>query len=113
MRARGSASELRQNPEVPFPERTDVGEVVLQLRDALDPAAEGEARPLLGIDADVLEHTRVDHPGTAHLEPARVAAGGGSPPPPGPPPDGGAPRGVPGTGVMRAGAGGAGRGPER
>src|SRR3954462_4051311 len=74
MRARGSALKLVQDPEVPLPQCADVREVVLQLRHPLDPAAEREAAPLLRIDAHVLEHTWVDHPGATHLEPARVAA---------------------------------------
>src|SRR4029453_7057993 len=78
-------SKLSQDPEVPLPERADVGEVVLQLGDALDPAAEGETAPLAGVDADVLEHAWVDHPGAAHLDPARVTAGKAAGPPPQPP----------------------------
>ena len=52
----------------------DVGDVVAQLRRALEPAAEREPAPLLGVEADVLEHARVDHAGAAHLDPARELA---------------------------------------
>src|SRR5262249_55614108 len=68
------ASELCQDAQVTLPQPADVGKVVLQLGYPLDAAAECEARPLLRVEADVLEHTRIDHAGAAHLEPARVAA---------------------------------------
>src|SRR5262249_59203486 len=41
-----------------------------QLRGALEPAAEREAAPLLGVDPDVLEHLRVDHACPTQLDPA-------------------------------------------
>src|SRR5439155_5389960 len=40
-------SKLRQDAQVALPQGTDVGEVVLQLRNPLDAAAEGKPGPLL------------------------------------------------------------------
>ena len=48
-------------------------------RGAAAPPARGRSRtrtgPALGVDADVLEHLRIDDAGAAHLEPAGVLAG--------------------------------------
>src|SRR5205814_4555759 len=68
------ASELPQDPEVAFPEQADIGDVVAQLGCALEPAAEREPGPALRVDADVLEHLRIDDAGAAHLDPAGVLA---------------------------------------
>src|SRR5258705_5713562 len=62
-------SKLAQDPQVPLPQRTDVGDVVTELRGALEPTAEREPAPLLRVEADVREHLRVDHAGAAHLDP--------------------------------------------
>ena len=42
--------------------------------DALEAHPEGEARPLLGVEADELEQGRFDHAGACDLDPPRVAA---------------------------------------
>src|SRR5262245_13353881 len=71
---RPGLSKLAQDPQVPLPQRTDVGNVVAELSRALEPAAEREAAPLSGIEPDVREHLGVDHPRAPHLDPARVLA---------------------------------------
>src|SRR5207244_9640703 len=68
------ASELPQHAQVAVPERADVGDVVAELRRALEAAAEREAAPLLRVEPHVLEHARVDDAGAAHLDPAGVLA---------------------------------------
>src|SRR5215212_2415373 len=67
-------SELPQHAQVVLPEHADVGDRVAELRNPLQPTPESEARPRLGVDPAVLEHGRIDHPRTAHLQPAGVAA---------------------------------------
>src|SRR6185437_1375970 len=62
--------KLAQDSQVPLPQRADVWDVVAELRGALQPAAEREPAPRLRVEADVLEHARVDHAGAAHLDPA-------------------------------------------
>ena len=49
----GLSSELPQDAQVVLPERAQVGQPVAEHRDALDAQAEGEARPLLRVEADV------------------------------------------------------------
>src|SRR3989337_720904 len=67
-------SELPQDAQVVLPERPDLGDSVPELGRTLDAAAESEPRPLLGVDPDVQEDLRVDHPGSAQLDPAGVLA---------------------------------------
>ena len=64
------AQNCLKDSEVVFPERADLGDVVAELGRPLEAAAESEAAPLLGVDPDVLEHLRVDHPGAPQLDPA-------------------------------------------
>src|SRR5579871_3372112 len=72
---RERALELPHHSQVALPERPNVGDVVAKLGGALEAHAEGEPAPLLGIEADVLEHPRVDHARAAHLDPAGELAG--------------------------------------
>src|SRR5207245_404640 len=64
------SSKLAQEAQGVFPERPDRRDVVAELRSPLEAAAEGEAAPLVGVEADVREHARIDHPGAAELDPA-------------------------------------------
>src|SRR5918994_7380153 len=70
----GRASELLQQPQVVLPEGADVGQAVPQQPNSLQPPAECEARDLLRVVPDELEDVRVDRPGPADLDPARVLA---------------------------------------
>src|SRR5207244_590763 len=70
----GPSSELGEDAEVVLPEQPKVRQAVPEHGDPLDPEAEGEARPLLRVVADELEHARVDDAGAAHLDPAGVLA---------------------------------------
>src|SRR5439155_14255105 len=70
----GRASELLQEPDVVLPEHADVREAVAEHEDPLEAPAEREAGHFLRVVADRLEHVRVDHPGTADLDPALVLA---------------------------------------
>src|SRR6187455_915756 len=63
-------SELPQEAQVVVPEEANVGDPVAELGDPLEPEAEREAAPLLGVEPDELEERRVDHAGAAHLDPA-------------------------------------------
>ena len=51
-------------------ELADVVDAVAHHGQAVDAEAEGEARPLLGVDAARREHVGVDHAAAAQLEPA-------------------------------------------
>ncbi len=53
-----------------------IGELVAQLGSALEAEPEGEAAPLVRVEADVGEHLRVDHAGAADLDPAGPLARG-------------------------------------
>src|SRR5262249_33521332 len=66
--------ELPQEALVPLEEQAQVGEAVVQERDAVDAEAEGEARELLGIERDALEHPRMHHPRAHDLDPTRALA---------------------------------------
>ena len=66
--------ELLEEADVVGDEVADVVDVVADHGAAVDAEAEGEARPLLGVDADGLEHVGVDHPAAAQLDPARLRA---------------------------------------
>src|SRR6185436_1902590 len=68
-------SELLQNPQIVLEQRPDVRHVVLDHGHAIESQAEGEAAPLLGVDADVAQHLRVNHPAAEDLHPAGLRAG--------------------------------------
>src|SRR5260370_17744951 len=68
------SSELLEESQVGFVEQADVIDVVLEHRHPLDPEAPRVAVPLLGIDAAVAQHLRMDHPAAADLEPPFVPA---------------------------------------
>src|SRR6266568_2771669 len=69
----GGTLKLFEEAKVGLVEETDVVDVVLEHRHALDPEAPGVAVPLFRIDAAVAQHLRVDHAAAAHLEPALAA----------------------------------------
>ena len=69
------ASELAQETDVVLDERPHVGDLVAHLRAPVDAEPEGEAGPLVGVDADGVEHGRVDHAAPAELDPPRLGAG--------------------------------------
>ena len=50
-------------------------ELVAHLCAAIDAEAEGEAAPLAAVDADGLEHRRVEHPAAAEFDPPAEGAG--------------------------------------
>ena len=67
--------ELLENAEVVLEERPDVRDVVLQHRHAIDPQAEREPAPLLGVDLDVAQHLRMHHAAAEDFHPAGLGAG--------------------------------------
>src|SRR5205085_2516663 len=72
-----ASAELLQEPDVVVEEHAQVGDAVLQHRDALDAHPERPALDLLGVVAvlaDVREHVRVDHAGAEDLDPAGALA---------------------------------------
>src|SRR4051812_42165937 len=73
MRA-GPTSELADDAQVAVPERTDVGDAVAQLGDALEAPAECEPGDLLGVVAHEAQHVLVHHPRAADLDPSLVRA---------------------------------------
>src|SRR5207253_2774907 len=75
-RAAGACSELREEAGVVLEEVLDVRDAVPEERDALEPHAEREPGPLLGVDAAVLEDDGVDHPAAEDLDEAGVLAEG-------------------------------------
>ena len=68
------SSELPQEPQVVSIEQADVVNAIFDHRRPLDAKAECEAAPLVGVVAAILEHDRVHHPRSAHLQPAGVLA---------------------------------------
>src|ERR1043165_9350801 len=68
-------SELLQHAQIVLEQRPDVGDVELEHRNAVDAEAEGEAAPLLGVDADVAQHLRVHHAAAEDLHPAGLRTG--------------------------------------
>src|ERR1700722_7614647 len=74
-------SKLRQESDVVLHEGADVGDLVAHQGAAVDAEAEGEAGPLLGVDADGGEHCRIDHAAPSQLHPPGVRAGPAPAPP--------------------------------
>src|SRR5512133_1430855 len=74
--------ELLQVAEVVLPVQPQVRDPVPEHRDAVDPEAEREAGPALGVVADFAEHIWIDDAATAHLDPtgplADIAATAGA-----------------------------------
>src|SRR5688572_5462320 len=68
-------SELREETEVVPVEVADVVDLhaLAHHHGALDAPAEGEAAPLLGVDAAGRQHVRMHHAGAAELEPSLLA----------------------------------------
>src|SRR6266576_2309598 len=62
--------ELPQYAQVVLEQRADVWDVELDHGAAVEAEAEGEAAPLLGVDADVAQHLGVDHAAAEDLHPA-------------------------------------------
>src|SRR3546814_8994226 len=75
-RRRGTTkpSELREEAGVVGEEEPQVVDAVAGHGQAVDAEAEGEALPLLGVDAAVREHVRVHHPAAAELEERAIGA---------------------------------------
>src|SRR5437762_1572321 len=69
-----STLELPQEAHVVLQEEAEVGDVVLEHRQPVQPGAEGKAGIVFRVDAAVAEHLRVDHPGAQDLQPAALAA---------------------------------------
>src|SRR5207249_2735378 len=67
-------SELLQKPHVVLEEQAEVGDVVLEHYQPVQPGTEGEAGIVVGVDTAVAEHLRMDHPGPQDLQPAALAA---------------------------------------
>src|SRR3984893_8156828 len=68
------ASELPQKAHIVVQEQAEIGDVVLQHRQPVQPGAEGEARIVLRVDAAVAKHLRMHHPGAEDFQPAALAA---------------------------------------
>src|SRR5215472_4003445 len=66
--------ELLEKAQVVLVEQPDVVDLVLQNGDALDAHAEGPARHLFRIVADVAQHVGMHHAGAEDLEPAALLA---------------------------------------
>src|SRR5438094_1906607 len=67
-------SELPQKADVVLQEQAEVGNVVLEHRQPLQPRAERKAGIVFRVDVAVAKHLRVDHPGAQDLQPAALAA---------------------------------------
>ena len=67
--ARQHASELPQEADVVLGQRPHVGDLMAHLGAPVDAEAEGEAGPLVGIDAHRVEDGRIDHAAAAELDP--------------------------------------------
>src|SRR2546426_7243356 len=72
--------ELLEDAQVVLEQRADVRDVELDHRHAIQTHAEGETAPFIGIDADVAQDLRMDHPAAEDLHPARLGAGAASGP---------------------------------
>src|SRR5229473_2015227 len=68
-------SELLQHPQIVLEQRPDIRNVELDQGAAIQAEAEGEAAPLLGIDADVAQYLGMDHAAAEDLHPAGLGAG--------------------------------------
>src|SRR5262252_6255141 len=66
--------ELPEEAEVVLEEQTDVVDPVLEHGHTLDAHAEGPARDLFRVVADIAKHLRVHHPRAQDLEPSRLLA---------------------------------------
>src|SRR5947207_15793484 len=71
---RSSGLELLEHPQIILEQRPDVWDAELDHRAAVQAQSEGESAPLLGIDADVAQHLRVNHPAAEDLHPAGLRA---------------------------------------
>src|SRR5215210_7002492 len=68
------SAELFEEAHVVLEEEADVVQFVHQPAHAVDAEAEGEARELLGVNADRAQDVRVHHAGAAQLDPAGALA---------------------------------------
>src|SRR6266446_1098316 len=66
--------ELFEEPDVVFEEQSNVVDVIHQSGHPIYAKSESETRELFGIDANLLEHIRVNHPASTELDPARALA---------------------------------------
>src|SRR6266550_3320091 len=69
-----STLELPQEAHVVLQEEAEVGDVVLEHRQPVQPGAEGKARVALGVDAAIAKDLRVHHPRPEDLQPATLTA---------------------------------------
>src|SRR6266550_1190996 len=67
-------SELPQEADIVLEEQAEVGDVVLEHRQAVQPGAEGKAGIVVRVDAAVAEYLRMDHARAQDLQPAALAA---------------------------------------
>ena len=65
---------MAQPAQIGLEEGAQVGDAVFQHRHAVDAHAEGEALPLLGVEAHGLQHARVHHPAAQDLQPVAALA---------------------------------------
>src|SRR5439155_16205169 len=72
-------SELPQKAHVVLEEQAEVGDVVLEHRQPVQPGTEGKAGIVFRVDAAIAEHLRMHHPGPKDLEPAALAAAAARP----------------------------------
>src|ERR1700726_1414235 len=71
-------SELPQEAHVVLEEHAEVGHVVLEHRQPVEPGAERKARIVVRVDAAVTQHLRMDHAGAQDFQPAALAASAAS-----------------------------------
>src|SRR5439155_4074073 len=69
-----STLELPQEAHIVLQEEAEVGDVVLEHRQPVQPGAEGEPGIALGVDAAITKDLRVHHPCAEDLQPAALAA---------------------------------------
>src|SRR5437899_3281216 len=69
-----STLEVPQEAHVVLQEEAEVGDVVLEHRQPVQPGAEGKAGIALGVDATIAKHLWVHHPRAEDLQPAALAA---------------------------------------
>src|SRR5437899_2485725 len=69
-----STLELPQEAHIVLQEQAEVGDVVLEHRQAVQPGTEGKAGIVFWVDAAIPKHLRVDHAGAQDLQPAALTA---------------------------------------
>src|SRR5438552_18774965 len=74
-RLRVSSSKLLQHAQIVFKKRTNVRDVELDHRRAIEAETERRSTPLVGIDSDIAQHLRMNHAAAENLTPAGERTG--------------------------------------